>query len=39
MYFGTVHEGLFVFEGSPQRYEPKRVLEAASGAGNSGEWR
>jgi len=39
IYFGTLREGLFVFEGTPQRYEAKRTAEALSGGGGGEQWK
>jgi len=40
LYFGTLREGLFVFEGTAQKYEPKKPLEASAAAGSGGgTWR
>ena len=32
VYVGTLREGLFVFEGAPQKYDAKPAAETASGA-------
>jgi photosystem II stability/assembly factor-like uncharacterized protein len=37
LYFGTLREGLFVYEGTAQKYEAKKVVESASAGG--GNWR
>lgn len=38
LYFGALREGLFVFEGTAQKYEAKKAVESAS-AGGAGSWR
>jgi hypothetical protein len=37
MYFGTLREGLFVFQGAAQPYETKKSVEVGS-AGSGGYW-
>jgi len=40
IYFGTLREGLFVFEGAAEKYEAKKAAETVAGAGGgSGTWR
>jgi photosystem II stability/assembly factor-like uncharacterized protein len=39
IYFGTLREGLFVFEGTAQKYEAKKTAESASAGGGGGSWR
>ena len=39
IYFGTLREGLFVFEGTAQKYEAKKSAESASVGGGGGSWR
>jgi len=39
-YFGTLREGLFVYEGAAQKFEAKKAAETAAAAGGtSGSWR
>ncbi|HEX9500702.1 MAG TPA: hypothetical protein VGA10_03530, partial [Thermoanaerobaculia bacterium] len=39
MYFGTLREGLFVYEGAGRRYEAKKPVETLAGAGAGNEQR
>jgi hypothetical protein len=39
MYFGTLREGLFVYEGLGRRYEAKKPVETLAGAGAGNEQR
>jgi hypothetical protein len=39
MYFGTLREGLFVYEGTVQKYESKKKTAETAPAGSGGAWR
>lgn len=39
IYFGTLREGLFVFEGVAQKYEAKKTAESATAGGGGSSWR
>jgi len=39
IYFGTLREGLFVFEGIAQKYEAKKTAESTTAGGGGGSWR